>query len=349
MRLLKISREELSQEEIIAHLGELRLHALVESSHFAVASVMALRLEDGSFAYVSGVNVENAEHNRLSMHAEQNAITAAQSLFGGNIKFIKGWVMGAPDSIAKGSEHFLADNFITPCGHCRQILLSLSSPETEMFSVTVNGKVATADHLPALLPKAFSELDLAIAPAEGGTKASTVSKVGLFAEPVVASPSRFLNLTTSLSDLQLRAAGAGIVPHLIEKGFQTSPIQACMIKVSHHDAVHYFSGALVQDIAFLTTDAVFAGLGQAVTEFGGKDLFLQEVNLFGASLNPDQVSGSELQHIARFSTPATRIKFHTRDETSPAYTIEECFDAFAKKTLVDLHSRAAVVLCSAPS
>ncbi|MCX7117405.1 MAG: hypothetical protein NTW94_05810 [Legionellales bacterium] len=342
MNLLKITGEALSIEEITDHLRRLRHNALIESSHFAVSTILELRLVDGSFAYVSGVNVENTEHNRLGMHAEQNAIVAAQSLFGAKIKFSKAWLMGAPDNVEVGSESPLANNFITPCGHCRQILLSFSTPETALYSVTVNGAVAPAETLLGLLPKAFSERDLETTSEDMPSPAPATGRLGLFAEAPTPSPSRFLKISTELTNVQIRGACATIKPHVIVEGFKTSQITACMIKVADEGSFLYFPGALVQDIAFLTTDPVFSSIGQAVTEFGGSRLKIQEVNLYGSSLAPDQLSGSELHHLARFSTLETRFKFHTREETSPVYTLSDCLDVFTRKLLEDVASRTAL-------
>lgn len=337
MNLLKITRTPLTQEEITDHLRLLRQHSLIESSHFAVSTVLELKLKDGVFAYVSGVNVENAEHNRLGMHAEQNAIAAAQSLFGGNIKFSKAWLMGAPDTLSKGSDHFLADNLITSCGHCRQILLSFSTPETQIFSVSVNGAVGDAMTFPTLLPSAFSERDLETTAEVAPPEPPAMVRHGFFedASPLMM-PGRHLTSSEALLPHQIRAACAEVTPHLVDRRFRTSPIDVCMLKISREDSLHYFTGVLVQDIAFLSTDAVFSSLGQAITEFGGHHLRLEEVNLYGESLSPDQLSSTELQHLARFSTAETRIKFHTRDASSEVLTIADCVNANARKLLASL-------------
>lgn len=100
----------LSQSDIIRQLQNLREHSLIDSSHYAVSAIIEIKLDDNTYAYVSGVNIENHEHNRLSMHAEQNALATAQTLLGGNIRFSKVWVMGAPNFIKSGSNHPLADN-----------------------------------------------------------------------------------------------------------------------------------------------------------------------------------------------------------------------------------------------
>ena len=325
MHLFKLTEHELTSAQLVQKLTALRKHALIDSSHFAVAAVAMIKRPDGQFAYIGGVNVENSEHNRLGMHAEQNAIAAAQSILGEDVKFSKIWVMGAPDAIEPGSTHFLADNHVKPCGHCRQILLSFSAVESEVYSVTVNGVIGEPELLPALLPTAFSERDLDTVVIEGDMPLVQISRLPW--------------LQVSLSDANIRTFCSEIKPHMINPAFQTSSIVACIIKASDHSATQscYFPGALVQDIAFLTTDALFSSVGQAVTQFGA-GFQLQEVHLYASILNPAQLSGSELSHIARFSTASTRIKFHTASESGQFLTLAECVDAYATRLLLGVQA-----------
>ena len=337
MKLLKISADALTPSQLIENLGDLRQNSLVDSSHFRVSAIVEILLDDLTFAYVGGVNIEHSEHNRLGMHAEQSAIVAATSLFGKSFKLLNVWVMGAPDSITKGSSDPLADNFVNPCGHCRQILLSFATERTAVFSVTVNGAVKDPASLVDLLPRAFSERDLSIE--------ATVTKPqgkgsahSLFAPVPKIQPCKFLEHHADLDDAEIRSLGAAIIPHVIHPGFKTSQIQACIIKVNDLHAIHYFSGALVQDIAFLTTDAVFASIAEAITEFGGKGLKIKEIHLYGESLDPAQLSGVELQHITRFSTSDTKVQFHKHDESSKIFSIKDCIDAYSNKLVSQLKS-----------
>ena len=343
MKLLKISKDELTPALLIETLGDLRQNSLADNSHFAVSAIVEILLDDLSFAYVGGVNIEHSEHNRLTMHAEQSAIVSAVSLFGNNFKLLNVWVMGAPDSIIKGSKAPLADNFVKPCGHCRQILLSFATEKTAVFSVAVNGAVEAPLRLVDLLPQAFSERDLVIDEPVAKPEIKG-SAHGLFAPPPRIQPWRYLSHHEELNDTNIRAIGAAITPHVIDLSFKTSPIQACIIKVIDSDAIHYFSGALVQDIAFLTTDAVFASIAAAITEFGGKKLNIQEINFYGESLEPSQLSGVELEHISRFSSADIKIKFHKADESSRIYSLIECIYAHSTKLVSQLISRNATDL-----
>ena len=345
MNVLKFSKHPHTDQEIIEHLSHLRQHALVESSHFAVSAIVEFQLADEQFVYVSGVNVEHAEHNRLTLHAEQNAIASAQSLFGGNMKFSKVWVMGAPLTIEAGSDHPLANNHVMPCGHCRQILLSFATLQSTIYSVTLNGYIKDQGSLVALLPEAFSERDLEVTTTEAATEqliTTATQMPGFFSEAPRAQPWKLIDQSITLDDQNIRLFCDAMTPHIIDPAFQTSAIRACMIKAgtNEHNA-RYFSGALIQDIAFLTTDAIFSSLGQAVTELGGQDLQIQEIHLYSTTLDPSQLSGIELQHLARFSNATTPLKFHTHDASSSAYALDACIDAFKDKLCATLHSNHA--------
>lgn len=87
--VLHLSNTKLRDMDITPKLQALRKNSLADNSHFAVSAIIEVQLPNGNYAYVGGVNVENDEHNRLGNHAEQTAISTAQTLFGGNVKFSK--------------------------------------------------------------------------------------------------------------------------------------------------------------------------------------------------------------------------------------------------------------------
>lgn len=92
-----------------------------------------------------------------------------------------------------------------------------------------------------------------------------------------------------------------IKPHIIDRNFLTSTIETCLLKTENNNVFYYFTGSLVQDIAFMTTDTIFAALAQAITEMGDQRLEIKEEHLFSSLLDPSQLSGVELQHLVRFS------------------------------------------------
>lgn len=299
--IMTVVKSPLSEIEIVEQLRELRKHSLVESSHFAVASIFEIILTNGSYAYVSGVNIENHEHNRMSSHSEQNAMATAQTLLGGNVKFSKAWVMGAPDQIHQDSTHFLAHNHVSPCGHCRQILLSLSEDNAVIYSVTVNGNIAKPDTLTHLLPSAFSERDLG----ESASQAVSSNIVSLNTSVMYSSrqyeaPRLLQYVGEKLSDDKIFHFLQCTKPHVINESHKTSPIDVCILQVSAEGQIYYIPGALVQDAAFLTTDAIFAAIGMATTKFG-KNMKVEEIYLYTRSLELSQFSATELEHLTRFT------------------------------------------------
>lgn len=332
MKILLQTKTPLTQTDIIEHLRQLRIHSLAESSHFAVAAIIEINLPHGEFAYVCGVNVEHHQHNRLSMHAEQSAIVSAQSLFGGNIQFSKAWVMGAPDTIQHGSEHPLANNEVKPCGHCRQILMSFATTDTEIYSVTVNGVVGAAEKLIDLLPHAFSERDLAVSTTDESVLQASGASVS--STPEETQPWKLLNVRMRLSNENIRRFGCMIKPHIIDSGYQTSAIQSCIIKcLVDGQSQRYFFGALVQDIAFLTTDAIFASIAQAVTA-SGRTLQIEEIHLQIKSIHKSiLLSNCETSHITRFMPVNGQItmQLHTAEASSEPLLFS--VDDLEKKTI----------------
>jgi cytidine deaminase len=314
-------------------LSALRRHAFSENSHFAVASILELTLPNEALTYVCGVNVENFEHNRLSLHAEQNALAAAQSLFGEGFKVSKVWVMAAPDFVEQGSDHPLATHLVMPCGHCRQILLSFSSLDTEVCSVTVNGEFGKPERLLDLLPKAFGEQDIKT---ERNDPGSLKQEPGTKTEKLQVS--HLLAQTMALSNDEIRAYFAVMEPHIIDPKFKTSNVLACLIQATDQDGkLRYFPGSLMQDIAFLTTDAIFSSLGLAMTELGGKQFIIQAIHCYGSQTFPTSLSGSELNFLALFATMNTQVIYHTETESTKPISLKHLMETQVYDKFRDKH------------
>lgn len=111
-------------------------------SKFKVAAV--LRMKDGST--ISGVNVENASFG-LTNCAERTALFTAYS---------KGYRKNDIVEVLLTTEQ---DDFISPCGACRQVLRELVNEDVDVHITNNKGDVKTVKNI-ELLPFAFTEKDL---------------------------------------------------------------------------------------------------------------------------------------------------------------------------------------------
>lgn len=111
-------------------------------SNFKVAAV--LRMKDGST--ISGVNVENASFG-LTNCAERTALFTAYS---------QGY---RKDDIVEVLLTTEQDEFISPCGACRQVLRELVNEDVDIHITNNKGEVKSVKNI-ELLPFAFTEKDL---------------------------------------------------------------------------------------------------------------------------------------------------------------------------------------------
>ena len=117
-------------------------NAYVKYSHFNVAA--ALKLKNGEV--VTGVNVENASFG-LTNCAERSALFTAYS---------KGY---RKDDIQEMLITTKQDNFISPCGACRQVMRELMPEDAEIHLANNKGEIKIILNKD-LLPFAFTEDDL---------------------------------------------------------------------------------------------------------------------------------------------------------------------------------------------
>lgn len=113
-----------------------------EYSKFKVAA--ALRLKNGEI--ITGVNVENASFG-LTNCAERTALFTA---------YTKGYRKEDIQEILITTEQ---DDFISPCGACRQVLRELMEDEALVHITNNKGDIKTVKN-EELLPFAFTEKDL---------------------------------------------------------------------------------------------------------------------------------------------------------------------------------------------
>ncbi len=123
--------------ELIEKAKEASLNAYAPYSGFRVGAA----LESASGKVWTGCNVENASYG-LTMCAERVAVFKAVSE---GVATFKRIVIYSPDS----------EDFITPCGACRQVLAEFDDGNMEVVMCNSKGVFKTAK-LSELLPMSFS-------------------------------------------------------------------------------------------------------------------------------------------------------------------------------------------------
>ncbi|EAY23385.1 hypothetical protein TVAG_070480 [Trichomonas vaginalis G3] len=109
-------------------------------SHFRVSAALLCR--DGSI--INGVNVENCSYPN-GCCAERSAIYSAIS-------------QGYKDFVAILITSDMKDDFIYPCGMCRQVIAEWGN--LEVISTKADGKEIKRYHISDLLPEASTPADL---------------------------------------------------------------------------------------------------------------------------------------------------------------------------------------------
>ena len=126
--------------ELIQLANEAKLKAYAPYSHFRVGA--ALLSESGEI--YTGVNVENASYG-LTNCAERTAVFKAVSE--GETKF---------KTIAITSD---SDDFISPCGACRQVLIEICGKNLEVILTNKNNEIRILT-IEELLPFSFNKESL---------------------------------------------------------------------------------------------------------------------------------------------------------------------------------------------
>lgn len=330
MDIIKKSLVALSSGEITEWLLNLRKNCYVEQSNFAVSSVILVKQRE-YFIYGAGVNVENSEHNRLGLHGEQNALATLVAYLGDTIQLSEIWVMGANEKITVGSTDPLANNFPTSCGHCRQILLSFATNETKMYSVSCNGALKEALNVSTCLPDAFSERDLNIQKIP--INQDLTQETNAFFKPL--NPIDLLpNKEKPLSNNDILRYFSTLKPHIINTQFKTSPITAVIVRLING---YYVPAVLLQDIAFLTTDAIFAVIAQAITRFGAEEAQIAVIHLYSEKQRTLEASllltGAEIQFIKKFASPDIPIFHYNSSGCQSETTLSQCLTTYMHNLL----------------
>ena len=129
-------------EKIYKQAKELLKHSYSPYSKFKVAAV--LMMKDGST--IEGINVENASFG-LTNCAERTALFTA---------YTKGYKKVDIKELLITTEQ---DEFISPCGACRQVIRELMEDDALVHMTNNKGEIRTVTNKD-LLPYAFTENDL---------------------------------------------------------------------------------------------------------------------------------------------------------------------------------------------
>ena len=145
---------QMSDQDIYRWLLDLRAHAHIPQSHFAVAVVFRARCGGEEDYYFGGTNVENMDHH-LSTHGEEGAICSLVTALGKSAEIVEGWVIGAPDHIKPGDGSVAAGSIASCCGRCRQQIAGFSAAGTKIHYFSLSGRMETTT-VGEFLPQPFT-------------------------------------------------------------------------------------------------------------------------------------------------------------------------------------------------
>lgn len=128
----------INNELLFDKLKEARKLSYSPYSHFSVGAVVLTK----SGEFILGANIENAAYS-LCLCAERNAIFQA---------YLKGYKKQDIELIGVFAD---SDDFVSPCGSCRQVMAELLSLDTKVYLYNSKGefKVLTVGQL---IPFSFS-------------------------------------------------------------------------------------------------------------------------------------------------------------------------------------------------
>lgn len=127
----------MNKKDLVKIAIETKKKAIPTYSNFHVGA--ALLTKDNKV--ITGANIENASYG-LTLCAERLAIFKA--LHDGERNF---------KSIAISAD---SENFITPCGACRQIMMEFCGPELDVIMINAKGKYIVKK-MKELLPYSFNK------------------------------------------------------------------------------------------------------------------------------------------------------------------------------------------------
>jgi len=235
----------LSDKDIHKWLVELRPHAYIPESGFAVSVILRASLAGEEDYYFAGVNVENIDH-RLSTHGEEGAIAAMITALGNQAKIVELWAMGAPLNLKSGDNSPYAEACATCCGKCRQQIAGFAANDAKVHYVSLNGKVETTT-VGAFLPEAFRLPVSAEKPKRSGAASGNAEKNLLRKGP--------------LTEAEIESWLKSLEP----VNFISGVSQSIVLEL---DNGFYVAGTRVEEAAFIDISVIQAAVAIAVGTFG---------------------------------------------------------------------------------
>lgn len=137
---MRITDTPMSQQQIYEWMLQMRHSAYTPGSSFQVCSVVRVEDNQGRQHYFAGVNTESAEE-RLSIHGEEGAISAAFTAFG-PVEISEIWTLGASQGLEPQSQDAQVEIPCYCCGKCCQ-QLTIMPPQAAVHNFALNGEVET--------------------------------------------------------------------------------------------------------------------------------------------------------------------------------------------------------------
>lgn len=326
MKLNQPCAQRATHQQIFQCLQAYKNHVYAPKSNYHVVSVAEFSLPSGEYFYTVGVNVEVPHSNKLGLHGEQSSVLSGVALLGSGAKFSRVWIMAAPENAQPETGAPSA----MPCGKCRQILCSLAEPGAEIWGVNLAGELA-GPYLfeDGLLLHPFKESDLFGDETNVQQLATQLSQAINRSHPLYA----LLQTKADLSPQQVHQYLQNAQPHIFSQPMKTSQIDSCVLQCAQQG---YALGVLVQDIAYLTTDAVLLAVGQAAALYGKQGLSFTAIHLHGDGLTTGALPLMDFELLIQFAAPSTPVYFHSNEDMQIC-TLMDCAN-FRKQNLLENHA-----------
>lgn len=324
MKLYMPCHKPASEVDIYAALRHYQSHVYAPKSNYHVVSIAEFCMTNGNYFYTLGVNVEMPHSNKLGLHGEQSAVLAGIALLGSGAKFSRVWIMASPAAALpiKGEKSGM------PCGKCRQILCSLAAPYAEIWGVNLAGEFAGPYRFEDdLLMHPFKESDVF---PDRQKRENQIHKMSNHEWAKSEAVYPLLEHKAPLAAERIQYYFQQIKPHILCHKMKTSCIDSCVLECGE---LGYAIGSLIQDVAYLTTDAILLAVGQAVALYGSVGLAFSAIHVYGEVLSFCDLPFTDIELLLYFTSADIQVYFHSVNELKVC-TLGECIE-YRKNVLIN--------------